>query len=106
MNARTVWYLGLPASVLLIALALLGRAGGFNCSGAGHEAYAGVSCDGCANLTVTDSYFEPANTTGGGGVHFEDSGGGHLVARNTIVGGKDGIGTYPEDDASGAFTSG
>ena len=169
MNARTVWFLGLPASVLLIALSLIGglgfgrvgqeasaavttlnancnsahnivvdrdgqvienmillnadqsaievgsfdnvtvrnvRAEGFNCSGAEHEAYAGVSCDGCANLTVTDSHFQTTYNSGGGGVHFEDSGGGHLVARNTIIGGKDGIGTYPEDDPSGAFTSG
>lgn len=69
---------------------------------------AGIACWHCSSLTVTDSTLNSMGKKTGNGIWLKSttalpSSGGHLIARNTIIGGWDGIGSEAEDDVNGGF---
>jgi hypothetical protein len=90
----------------------------YNCNGTGQELNAGIAAYYSGpNQRIVNNRIErrPAGTTGpvagpGDGIWFKSatgagrqSGGGHYISGNTIIGGWDGIGTEVEADVHGGF---
>jgi parallel beta-helix repeat protein len=79
----------------------------WNCANTAGQYRAGVACWYCSGLTVTDSRIETIRKNGNGiwlkSTSANPSTGGHTIARNTIIGGFDGIGSETEGDVWGGF---
>jgi parallel beta-helix repeat protein len=79
----------------------------WNCAGVQDQHRAAVSCWYCSRLVVTDSHLETRQHWGNGiwvkSTNDRASEGGHHIARNTIIGGYDGIGSESENERWGGF---